>query len=76
MDNITILQCKNKYGYTIKQLKIDYENKVFSVGSFRIGADKTITKKAINEKIEELKRLNFSEVVQWLLKILKISRIF
>ena len=52
-----ILQCKNKYGYTVKQLMID------SVGSFTIGADKTTTKKAINEKIEELRAAGFLEVV-------------
>ena len=62
--NKTILQCKNKYGYTVKQLLIDYEKKTFSVGSFRIGADKTITKKAITEKIEELRALGFAEVVE------------
>jgi hypothetical protein len=59
-----VLQCKNQYGYVIKQLKIDYENKTFSIGSFTVGADKTITKKALNEKIEELKKLNFKEVAQ------------
>lgn len=64
MKNEIILQCKNQYGYTIKQLKIDYNNKTFQLGSFTIGADKTITKKAINDKIEELKKLNFLEVVQ------------
>lgn len=64
MKNRIILQCKNQYGYTIKQLKIDYTNKTYAVGSFTIGADKTITKKALNEKIEELKKLNFEEVAQ------------
>lgn len=61
MKNEMILQCKNQFGYIIKQLKIDYDKKTFAVGSFRIGADKTITKKALNEKIEELKRLDFKE---------------
>lgn len=61
MEDIKILQCKNKYNYTTKQLKINYFNKTFSVGSFCIGADKTVTKKALNEKIEELKLLNFKE---------------
>lgn len=56
-----ILQCKNKYGYVVKQLKIDYDKKTFAIGSFRIGADITTTKKAINEKIEELKILGFEE---------------
>lgn len=55
------LECKNKYGYTIKQLKIDYDNKTYKVGDFVIRADKIITKKAINEKIEELKILGFEE---------------
>lgn len=58
-----ILQCKNKYGYTIKQLKIDYKKKIYSIGSFTIGADKTITQKTLNEKIQELKILNFKEVL-------------
>lgn len=56
-----ILGCKNKYGCTIKQLKIDYDNKTYKVGDFVIKSDKTITKKAINEKIEELKILGFEE---------------
>lgn len=56
-----ILQCKNQFGYVIKQLKIDYDKKTFAVGSFRIGADKTITKKALSEKIEELKKLGFEQ---------------
>lgn len=61
MEDIKILQCKNKYNYTTKQLKINYINKTFSVGSFCVGADKTVTKKALNEKIEELKQLDFKE---------------
>ena len=59
---IIIFSCKNKYGYTKRQLKIDYEHKTFSIGHFTIGSDKTITSKLIDEKIEELKALNFTEV--------------
>lgn len=58
----TILQCKNQFGYVIKQLKIDYENRTFSIGSFKIGADKTVSKKFLNGKIEELKEIGFEEV--------------
>lgn len=57
-----IYQYKNKYNYVIKQLKIDYENKTYKVGSFTIGADKTVTRKAFYEKIEELKKIGFEEV--------------
>lgn len=57
-----ILQCKNQFNYVIKQLKIDYENKTFQIGDFTIGADKTITKKAMTEKIEELKKLHFKQL--------------
>ena len=56
-----ILGCKNKYGYTIKQLKIDYDNKTYKVGSFTISADKNVSSKLIDEKIEELKILGFKE---------------
>ena len=54
------LSCKNKYGYTIKQLMINYENSTYSVGDFKImKANSTL--KNINEKIEELKKCGFRE---------------
>ena len=61
MENVKIYQCKNKYNYTIKQLKIDFKNKTFSTGFFVISAE-TITKKAINEKIDFLKKCGFKEI--------------
>lgn len=62
MDNIKIIQYKNKYNYTIRQLKIDYKTKIFQIGSFTIGADETTTKKYFYNKIEELKKMGFLEV--------------
>lgn len=60
MENIIYLSCKNKYGYTIKQLMINYENRTYSVGDFKImKANSTL--KNINEKIEELKKCGFRE---------------
>lgn len=56
-----ILGCKNKYGYTKRQLRIDYDNKAYKVGSFTISADKNVSSKLIDEKIEELKILGFKE---------------
>ena len=58
---VAIWCCKNKYGYTKRQLRIDYDNKTYKVGSFTIGSDKTVTSKLIDEKIEELKMLGFKE---------------
>lgn len=58
---IAIWGCKNKYGYTKRQLRIDYDNKTYRIGSFTIGSDKIVTSKLINEKIEELKCLGFKE---------------
>ena len=52
----------NKYGYTIKDLLIDYENKTFKVGDLFHGDATIVTKKFINAKIEELKILGFKEV--------------
>ncbi len=58
---IAIWGCKNKYGYTKRQLRIDYDNKTYKVGSFTISADKNVSSKLIDEKIEELKILGFEE---------------
>lgn len=59
--DIRYLSCKNKYGYTVKQLMIDYEKRTYSVGSFKImKANSTL--KNINERIEELKKSGFREV--------------
>lgn len=58
---IAIWSCRNKYGYTKRQLKIDYDNKTYKVGNFTIGSDKTVTSKLIDEKIQELKILGFKE---------------
>lgn len=58
---IMYLCSKNKYGYTKRQLKIDYENKTYKVGYFKIMADKKVTDKLIDEKIKELKILGFKE---------------
>ena len=55
-------KCMNKYGYTIKDLLIDYENKTFKVGDLFWGGATIVTKKFINAKIEELKILGFKEV--------------
>ena len=56
-----IWSCKNKYGHTKRQLKIDYDNKTYKVGNFTIGSDKTVTSKLIDEKIQELKILGFKD---------------
>ena len=58
---VAIWACKNKYGYTKRQLRIDYDNKTYKVGSFTMGSDKTVSSKLIDEKIEELKMLGFKE---------------
>lgn len=62
--DIKYLSCKNKYGYTVKQLMIDYENRTYSVGSFKImKANSTL--KNINERIEELKVSGFREIYNY-----------
>ena len=62
--DIKYLSCKNKYGYTIKQLMIDYENNTYSIGSFKtMKANSTL--KNINDKIEELKKLGFREIYNY-----------
>lgn len=64
MDEIKIIQLKNKFNYTILQLKINYTKKTYKKGHFKIGADKTIKiKKEFNNIIEHLKKCNFIEEV-------------
>ena len=56
------LQFKNQYNYTVLQLKIDYENKTYKIGQFKILSKKeTVTRKSFFEKIEELKMLGYTE---------------
>lgn len=52
---------KNQYGYSVRQLKIDYNNKTYAVGSFKQSVDKKVSNKAISEKIEELRAMGFRE---------------
>lgn len=54
--------CKNKYGYTIKDLYIDYENKTFKVGNLFFEGATIVSKKFIDAKIEELKMLGCKQV--------------
>lgn len=61
---IKVYTSKNQYNYSIKQIIINYTAKTFEV---RHGAEcriekKNSTTKAINEKIEELKQLNFKQI--------------
>ena len=51
------------FGSYYYELKIDYDNKTYKVGNFTIGADKVVTSKLIDEKIEELKMLGFKEEI-------------
>ena len=60
-DQVQYWGSKNQYGYSVRQLKIDYGNKTYAVGSFKQSVDKKVTNKAISEKIEELKALGFKE---------------
>lgn len=59
--NKMILCAKNKYGYTTRQLLIDYDNKTYKIGNLTIGYDKKVPNKLIDEKIKELKILGFKE---------------
>lgn len=58
---IQLLTARNKYGYTTKQLRIDWEKKEYQVGNLAIGGEKA-TCKQIDEMIENLKAADFKEV--------------
>lgn len=54
--------CKNQYGYTIKDLLIDYENKTFKVGDLFFGGAQRISKWNIDFMIEQLKRDGYKQI--------------
>lgn len=60
-DTVQYWGSKNKYGYTIRQLKVDYNNKTYAIGSFKQSVDHKVTNKEIDRKIEELKAMGFKE---------------
>lgn len=63
MENIKIIQYKNKFGYTSLQLEINYTKKTYKKGHFKIGADKTTkTMKEFWGIVEDLKNCGFVEV--------------
>lgn len=62
MEEIKIIQYKNKFGYIALQLEINYTNKTYKIGHFKIGADKTTkTMKEFFAIIDHLKKCNFIE---------------
>lgn len=63
MENVVYMGSKNQYGYTKRQLMIDYKNKTFQVGQFKISVEK-VTDKAIDRKIQELIKLGFKEIIE------------
>lgn len=51
---------KNKYNYDVLQIRIDFENKTYKTGQFKILSKSDIlTKKSFYNKIEELKESGF-----------------
>lgn len=63
MENIKIIQYKNKFGYTTLQLEINYTKKTYKKGHFKIGADKTTkTMKEFFEIIDNSKKCDFIEI--------------
>ena len=51
---------KNKYNYDVLQIRIDFENKTYKTGQFKILSKSDIlTRKSFYNKIEELKETGF-----------------
>lgn len=57
-----IIQFKNKYNTTILQMKIDKENKTYCLGQFKIGADKTLSRKKFYNIKDELIENGYKQV--------------
>lgn len=61
---VEILTARNKYNITSKQIIIDYEKREYQVffGCEGKNEKRNSTKKAINEKIDQLKVAGFKEL--------------
>lgn len=63
MSSVQYYGTRNVYGYDLQQMRIDYENKQFAVGHFtHLSKSEYITQKAFRNKIDELKKLGFTEI--------------
>lgn len=59
----------NQFNFTILELNIDYDKKVYCLDPLTNGKpDKKTTRKAINEKVKELDAIGFKKIsnVEWL----------
>lgn len=54
--------CKNQYGYTIKDLYIDYENKTFKTGNLFFGGATKVSKRYMEDMIETMKKAGLKEI--------------
>lgn len=60
---VEYLGAKNQFNVDTIQLKIDYDNKTYSLGQFTCLSKRELTsKKKLYAKVEELKLLGFKEV--------------
>lgn len=51
---------KNKYNYDVLQIRIDFENKTYKTGQFKIlSKNDILTRKSFYNKIEELEGMGF-----------------
>lgn len=58
----TKFTCKNQYGYTIKDLSIDYENKTFKVGNLFFGGAQKISKWNMELMIKQLLNDGYKQI--------------
>ena len=61
-DSVQYWGSKNQFGYTIRQLRVDYDNRTFETGSFKQSVDHKVSNREIDRKIEELEALGFTNL--------------
>lgn len=61
-DSVQYWGSKNQFGYTIRQLRVDYDNKTYETGSFKQSVDHKVSNREIDRKMEELDALGFTNL--------------
>lgn len=74
-EDVEVYGFNNQFNTTVKQVRVDYKNKTYKVGSFKMRNDKKLSRKDFYDKIEELEKSGFKQLKEsgLGLKIMKLS---
>lgn len=61
-EDVEVYGFNNQFNTTVKQVRVDYKNKTYKVGSFKMRNDKKLSRKDFYDKIDELEKSGFKQL--------------